>query len=211
MDTLNAWQQTIAGREELLLAPYAMHSIDSAGRKYPEPTHSYRSPFQRDRDRVVHSAAYRRLSFKTQVFTGELGDYHRTRLTHTLEVASAARTVSRSLSLNEDMTEAMALLHDLGHPPFGHAGEEVLNECLANHGGFCHNRHALRIVEELENRYPEFPGLNLSWGSAGRSGGPDSKELCGAASAVGGPSRRGLRTASRTTRTMPTTRWSSAC
>ncbi len=172
LEALNAWQQTTAAREEATLAPYAMHSTDSVGRKYPEPLHPYRSPFQRDRDRVVHSAAYRRLSFKTQVFTGELGDYHRTRLTHTLEVASVARTVSRALALNEDMTEALALVHDLGHPPFGHAGEDVLNACLENHGGFCHNRHALRIVEELEVRYPEFPGLNLSWevleGQAGR-------------------------------------------
>src|SRR5215469_12078480 len=120
----------VTERESLLLAPYAMNSADSAGRKYAEPAHSYRAPFQRDRDRIIHSAAYRRLSFKTQVFTGELGDYHRTRLTHTLEVASIARTIGRALALNEDLIEALALVHDLGHPPFGHSGEHVLDECL---------------------------------------------------------------------------------
>ena len=153
---------SIADRERLLLAPYAMHSGDSRGRKYDEPTHTYRGPFQRDRDRIVHSAAYRRLSAKMQVFTGELGDYHRTRLTHTHEVASVARTVGRALALHEDLIEALALAHDLGHPPFGHAGEDTLDELLADEGGFSHNRHALRIVEELEQRYPDFPGLNLS-------------------------------------------------
>ncbi len=149
-------------REALLLAPYAMHSANSAGRKYPEPPHPYRAPFQRDRDRIVHCSAFRRLSGKTQVFTGELGDYHRTRLTHTMEVASLARTLGRALRLNEDLIEALALLHDLGHPPFGHAGEDALDDCLRDHGGFSHNRHALTIVEELEQRYPGFPGLNLS-------------------------------------------------
>ena len=139
-----------------------MHSMASRGRQYPEPTHPYRGPFQRDRDRIVHSAAYRRLSAKTQVFTGELGDYHRTRLTHTIEVASVARTIGRALRLNEDLVEALALAHDLGHPPFGHSGESALDRCLADHGGFCHNRHALRIVTELEQRYQDFPGLNLS-------------------------------------------------
>ncbi len=124
--------------------------------------HPYRGPFQRDRDRIVHSAAYRRLSAKTQVFTGELGDYHRTRLTHTIEVASVARTIGRALALNEDLIEALALVHDLGHPPFGHAGEDTLNECLRDEGGFSHNAQALRIVRELETRYHEFPGLNLS-------------------------------------------------
>ena len=153
---------SIDERERLLLAPYAMHSRDSRGRKHAEPAHAYRGPFQRDRDRIVHSAAYRRLSAKMQVFTGELGDYHRTRLTHTHEVASVARTVGRALALHEDLIEALALAHDLGHPPFGHAGEDALDELLADEGGFSHNRHALRIVEELEQRYPEFPGLNLS-------------------------------------------------
>jgi dGTPase len=149
-------------REAVLLAPYAMHSADSAGRKHAEPPQAYRGPFQRDRDRILHSGAFRRLSHKTQVFTGEMGDYHRTRLTHTLEVASIARTLARALRLNEDLVEALAFAHDVGHPPFGHSGEDVLDECLHNHGGFNHNAQALRIVELLENRYPEFPGLNLS-------------------------------------------------
>ena len=134
----------------------------SAGREHPEPEHPYRGAFQRDRDRIVHSAAYRRLSAKTQVFTGEMGDYHRTRLTHTLEVASVARTIGRALALNEDLIEALALVHDLGHPPLGHAGEELLDECLRGEGGFSHNSQALRIVRELEIRYHEFPGLNLT-------------------------------------------------
>ncbi len=151
-----------AQREAALLAPYAMHSADSGGRKHPEAEHPYRGPFQRDRDRITHSSAYRRLSNKTQVFMGEMGDYHRTRLTHTLEVASIARTLGRALRLNEDLIEALALAHDIGHPPFGHSGEDALNECLKDHGGFCHNRQALRIVEQLEHRYPEFPGLNLT-------------------------------------------------
>jgi dGTPase len=152
----------IVERERIMLAPYAMHSVASAGRKHTEPPHPYRGPFQRDRDRIVHSAAHRRLSAKMQVFTGEMGDYHRTRLTHTLEVASVARTVGRALRLNEDLIEALALAHDLGHPPFGHAGEDTLNELLAEEGGFSHNRQGLAIVEELEERYPDFPGLNLS-------------------------------------------------
>lgn len=149
-------------RESVLLAPYAMQAAASAGRRHSEPPHPYRGPFQRDRDRVTHSAVYRRLSHKTQVFTGELGDHHRTRLTHTLEVASIARTLGRALRLNEDLVEALALTHDLGHPPYGHAGEDALDACLAGVGGFSHNRQALRIVEELEQRYPDFPGLNLS-------------------------------------------------
>ncbi len=149
-------------RENLILAPYAMHSAASQGRRHPESDHPYRSPYQRDRDRIVHSAAFRRLSQKTQVFTGEMGDYHRTRLTHTLEVASIARTIARVLRLNEDLVEALALAHDLGHPPFGHSGEDVLNECLADAGGFNHNAQALRICELLETSYRDFPGLNLS-------------------------------------------------
>ena len=155
--------RTIAAREAAILAPYAMHSADSRGRKHAEPEHPYRGPFERDRDRIVHSAAYRRLSDKTQVFTGEeMGDYHRNRLTHTLEVASIARTLGRALRLNEDLIEALALLHDIGHPPFGHAGEDALSECLADEGGFCHNQFALCLVEELETRYQRFPGLNLT-------------------------------------------------
>src|SRR5689334_9861126 len=139
-----------------------MHGRDTAGRVHDEPTHAYRSPYQRDRDRIVHSSAFRRLAHKTQVFTGTMGDYHRSRLTHTLEMASIARTVGRTLGLNEDLIESLALAHDIGHPPFGHAGESVLDECLAREGGFNHNQQALRIVERLETRYPDFPGLNLS-------------------------------------------------
>jgi dGTPase len=149
-------------RENALLASYAMHSAESAGRRYPEPLHPYRGPYERDRDRILHSAAFRRLSHKTQVFMGEMGDYHRTRLTHTLEVSSIARTIARALRLNEDLTEALAVAHDLGHPPFGHSGEEVLDDCLSKEGGFNHNQQALRICEILESRYPDFPGLNLS-------------------------------------------------
>ena len=148
-------------REAGLLASYAMHSADSKGRVHPEITHLFRGPFQRDRDRVLHSAAFRRLSGKTQVFTGQ-GDYHRTRLTHTMEVASIARTIGRTLRLNEDLIEALALLHDVGHPPFGHAGEEALDDLLKGEGGFSHNRFALTLVEELEQRYPGFSGLNLT-------------------------------------------------
>jgi dGTPase len=151
-------------REANLLAPYAMHSALSRGRKHSETSHPYRGPFQRDRDRILHCAAFRRLSQKTQVFTGnQLGDYHRSRLTHTLEVTSIARTLARALRGNEDLVEALALQHDLGHPPFGHAGEDTLAECLQAVGGFDHNAQALRIVEELEIRYPGFAGLNLSY------------------------------------------------
>ena len=151
-----------AERERVLLAPYAMHSADSVGRRHSETRHSYRGPYQRDRDRIIHSAAFRRLSQKTQVFTGDMGDYHRTRLTHTLEVSSIARTIARALRLNEDLVEALALAHDVGHPPFGHSGEDALNECLQSDGGFNHNAQALRIFELLETAYPDFPGLNLT-------------------------------------------------
>ncbi len=139
-----------------------MHSANSRGRVHPEPEHAYRGPFQRDRDRLVHSSAFRRLSGKMQVFTGEMGDYHRTRLTHTHEVASIARTIGRALRLNEDLIESLALFHDIGHPPFGHAGEDALDDCLRWEGGFSHNRYALTIAEYLESRYPAFPGLNLT-------------------------------------------------
>jgi dGTPase len=159
---MGTFLQSVEARERALLAPYAMASALSKGREHAEPEHPYRGPFQRDRDRIVHSAAYRRLSAKTQVFTGDLGDYHRTRLTHTLEVASVARTIGRALGLNEDLIEALALVHDLGHPPFGHAGEDALDACLRDGGGFSHNAQALRIVRELETRYHDFPGLNLS-------------------------------------------------
>lgn len=154
--------QTYKEREAVLLAPYAMWSVDTKGRKYAEPEHPYRGPFQRDRDRILHCSAYRRLSGKMQVFTGEMGDYHRTRLTHTHEVASISRTIGRALQLNEDLIEALALFHDIGHPPFGHAGEDALNECLRDEGGFSHNEHALKIAEEIDVRYHGFPGLNLT-------------------------------------------------
>jgi len=145
------------------LAPYAMPSRASRGRRYPEPPHPYRSPFQRDRERIVHSSAFRRMTGKTQVLVASVNDHHRTRLTHTLEVTQVARTVARRLRLNEDLTEAIALAHDIGHPPYGHAGEEALDGCLAAVGGFDHNLYGLRRVDELEERYPEHPGLNLTF------------------------------------------------
>lgn len=150
-------------REEEVLAPYAMRTQQSRGRRHPEESHPFRTLYQRDRDRIVHSTAFRRLMYKTQVLVTQTNDHHRTRLTHTLEVAQISRTIARQLGLNEDLTEAIALAHDLGHPPFGHAGEEALNECMREYGGFEHNEHGLRIVEQLEYRYPDFPGLNLSW------------------------------------------------
>jgi dGTPase len=149
--------------EEALLAPYAMRTRQSRGRKHPESDHPYRSLYQRDRDRIVHSTAFRRLMYKTQVLVLQSNDHYRTRLTHTLEVAQISRTIARQLGLNEDLTEAIALMHDLGHPPFGHAGEATLDECMQGCGGFEHNWHGLRIVETLEYRYADFPGLNLSW------------------------------------------------
>ncbi|MEM0925014.1 MAG: dGTP triphosphohydrolase [Planctomycetota bacterium] len=152
----------IEDREHLLLADYAMLSRMSRGRRFHEPDHPYRGPFARDRDRILHSSAFRRLSGKMQVFTGEMGIYHRTRLTHTFEVASIARTMARVLRLNEDLTESLALVHDIGHPPYGHCGEDALSECMQRVGGFSHNQFALTIVEQLEQRYAQFPGLNLS-------------------------------------------------
>lgn len=149
--------------EACWLAPYAMPSRATRGRRYSEPTHPYRSPFQRDRERIVHSSAFRRMTGKTQVLVASVNDHHRTRLTHTLEVTQVARTVARRLRLNEDLTEAIALAHDIGHPPFGHAGEEALDACLAPVGGFDHNLFGLRRVDELEERYPEHPGLNLTF------------------------------------------------
>ncbi|MEI6526069.1 MAG: dNTP triphosphohydrolase [Planctomycetota bacterium] len=157
-DSKANWNQ----RESVLLARYAMHSCDSQGREHPEHGHPYRGPFQRDRDRILHSSAFRRLSGKMQVFTGDMGDYHRTRLTHTHEVASLARTIGRTLRLNEDLVEAMALLHDIGHPPFGHCGEDVLSDCLKHHGGFSHNQFAMDLVTKIEQRYTDYPGLNLT-------------------------------------------------
>ena len=140
---------------------YAVDENNSRGRIYPEPEHSYRDPFQRDRDRIIHSSAFRRLEKKTQVFVVFEGDYYRTRLTHTLEVAQISRTIARELKLNEELAEAIALAHDLGHSPFGHTGERVLHELMEGHGGFEHNRQGLRVVDLLESRYPDFPGLNL--------------------------------------------------
>jgi dGTPase len=145
------------------LAPWAVRSADSRGRVAREPEHPYRTAFQRDRDRVVHSRAFRRLEYKTQVFVHHEGDHYRNRLTHTLEGAQIARTLARALRLNEDLAEAVALAHDLGHPPFGHAGERALNRLLRGAGGFDHNRQTLRAVDWLEERYADFRGLNLSW------------------------------------------------
>lgn len=149
--------------EQVELAPYAQKSNESRGRKYPEPSHAFRTEFQRDRARIIHSRAFRRLEYKTQVFLNGTGDHLRTRLTHSIEVASISRTIARALSLNEDLAEAIALAHDLGHSPFGHSGEEMLAECMRGHGGFEHNKQSLRVVELLENAYPNFPGLNLTF------------------------------------------------
>jgi dGTPase len=149
--------------EERILAPYAAFSSQSRGRQYPQEEHPLRSAFQRDRDRVIHCAAFRRLEYKTQVFVNHEGDHYRTRLTHTIEVAQIGQTIARSLGLNEDLVGAIALVHDLGHTPFGHSGEDVLNELMADFGGFNHNRQSLKIVDYLERRYPEYPGLNLSY------------------------------------------------
>jgi len=147
------------------LAPYASKPEESRGRLYPEPEHSIRSPFQRDRDRIIHSTAFRRLTHKTQVFVYHEGDHYRTRLTHSLEVAQIARTISRALGLDEDLAETLALAHDLGHTPFGHAGEEALNATMSRFGGFSHNDQTLRILTRLERRYAGFDGLNLTWES----------------------------------------------
>lgn len=145
------------------LAPYAMASKNSKGRKHKEGEHPFRTAFQRDRDRIIHCNAFRRLEYKTQVFIYHEGDHYRTRLTHTIEVSQIARTVARTLNLNEDLSEAIALAHDLGHPPFGHTGENILNRLMKGRGGFEHNLHSLRIAEHLEQRYPGFRGLNLTW------------------------------------------------
>ena len=147
----------------MTLAPYACAPAQSRGRLYPEAASSTRDAFQRDRDRIVHSSAFRRLQGKTQVFVAPDGDHFRVRLTHSLEVAQIARTLARALGLNEDLTEAIALAHDLGHPPFGHSGEDALEACMAPYGGFDHNAHTVRVVTRLEQRYPGFDGLNLSW------------------------------------------------
>ncbi len=156
-------QKQIKEFEDIALSPYAMKSYNTRGRVYKEAEHPYRSAYQRDRDRIVHCAAFRRLEYKTQVFVNHEGDYYRTRLTHTIEVAQIARTVASALRLNIDLTEAIALAHDLGHTAFGHSGEEALNELMAKFGGFNHNLQGLRVVDCLEERYPDFPGLNLTW------------------------------------------------
>lgn len=145
------------------IQPYAVRAESSRGRRYQEPEHPYRDCFMRDRDRIVHSRAFRRLEYKTQVFPNHEGDHFRTRLTHTIEVAQLARTVAGALGLNETLAEAIALAHDIGHPPFGHVGEEAIDELMGDAGGFEHNRHALRTVDELEERYAAFPGLNLTY------------------------------------------------
>jgi len=157
------FREQLEQREFQELAPYALKSAQSRGRRYPEPQHPYRTEFQRDRDRIVHSTAFRRLQHKTQVFVTHEGDHYRTRLTHTLEVALISRSIARALRLNEDFSEALALAHDLGHTPFGHTGEEVLNRILKDQGGFEHNRQCLRVVDHIESRYPDFPGLNLTY------------------------------------------------
>jgi dGTPase len=151
----------ISGGE--VLAPYAAHDEQSHGRRYPEPKPDFRSEFQRDRDRIIHSNAFRRLVYKTQVFVNHEGDLYRTRVTHSIEVAQIARSVARALRLNESLTEAICLAHDLGHTPFGHAGQDALNECMRPYGGFEHNLQSLRVVDELEERYAEFRGLNLTF------------------------------------------------
>lgn len=149
--------------ESQQLAPYGMRSKNSKGRAYPEDEPEHRTRYQRDRDRILHTTAFRRLEYKTQVFINYEGDYYRTRLTHTLEVAQIGRTIARALGANEDLTEAICLAHDLGHPPFGHSGETILARLMRDHGGFDHNKQSYRIVTELERRYPDFPGLNLTY------------------------------------------------
>lgn len=149
--------------EDRNLAPYAMKNQGSRGRTRPEPSHPFRTEFQRDRDRVLHSRPFRRLEYKTQVFLNDAGDHYRTRLTHTIEMAAIVRTVARVLGLNEDLAETISLAHDLGHPPFGHTGERRLNALTLDHGGFDHNAQAIRIVDVLEHKYPGFDGLNLTW------------------------------------------------
>ncbi len=156
-------REQLEQQEAASLAPYGMKSADSRGRKYPEEEHPYRTAFQRDRDRIIHTTAFRRLEYKTQVFVNSEGDYYRTRLTHTLEVAQIGRTFARVLGGNEDLAEAICLVHDLGHTPFGHSGERKMNELMKPYGGFNHQEQSLRIVTELEKRFPDFPGLNLTY------------------------------------------------
>jgi dGTPase len=156
-------REELEAREGAQLLAQALHCQDSKGRVHDEPEHAYRTAWMRDRDRIIHASAFRKLEYKTQVFVNHEGDYYRTRLTHTIEVAQIARTAARALRLNEDLTESIALSHDLGHGPFGHKGEYVLQELMADHGGFEHNAHGLRVVDLLEHRYPAWRGLNLSY------------------------------------------------
>jgi dGTPase len=156
-------REDLEALERQILAPYAQFSADTRGRQYREEPPDWRTHYQRDRDRVIHSRAFRRLEYKTQVFLNGTGDHLRTRLTHSIEVAAVARNIAGALRLNEDLAETIALAHDLGHSPFGHMGEAALDELMKDHGGFEHNRQSLRVVEELEQKYPAFPGLNLSW------------------------------------------------
>src|SRR5271169_737652 len=156
-------RQELKAIERQILAPYAQFSGDTRGREFPEPPPEWRTQYQRDRDRVIHSRAFRRLEYKTQVFLNGTGDHLRTRLTHTIEVAAISRNIASALKLNTDLAETIALGHDLGHSPFGHKGETVLARLMKGHGGFEHNSHSLRIVEQLEQKYPNFSGLNLSW------------------------------------------------
>ncbi len=156
-------RERLEEREEILLAPWASLSGASRGRRHPEPEPAHRTAFQRDRDRIIHATSFRRLEYKTQVFVYHEGDHYRNRLTHSLETAQVGRSLARMLSLNEDLVEAIALAHDLGHPPFGHAGERVLDGMMREWGGFEHNRQSLRVVEIIEHRYPGFRGLNLTW------------------------------------------------
>jgi dGTPase len=156
-------RQELEQIERQIFAPYAQFSGDTRGREFPEPPPAWRTQYQRDRDRVIHSRAFRRLEYKTQVFLNGTGDHLRTRLTHTIEVAAISRNIASALKLNTDLAETIALAHDLGHSPFGHKGEAVLARLMKGHGGFEHNQHSLRIVEQLEQKYPNFPGLNLSW------------------------------------------------
>ncbi len=156
-------RRDIEKEENIVLAPYAARSGNTKGRAHEEKEHPYRSAYQRDKDRIIYSGAFRRLEYKTQVFVNHEGDHYRTRLTHTLEVAQIAKTIARALRLNSELVEAIALAHDLGHTPFGHSGEEVLAELMKDHGGFDHNRQGLRVVDFLEKLYPDFPGLNLTY------------------------------------------------
>lgn len=156
-------REILEAREDEYLAPYAMRSSQSRGRAYAEDEHSYRTAYQRDRDRIIHTTAFRRLEYKTQVFVYSEGDHYRNRLTHSVEVAQVGRTLARSLGCNEDLTEAICLAHDLGHPPFGHVGEATLNHLMKHHGGYDHQKQTYRIITDLERRYPEHPGLNLTY------------------------------------------------